>query len=65
MTHPETIICPECGSIQEATVQHGNPFNTYIHECSVCGHIIMESDWVECDGGDDGQSWSGGIAGNH
>ena len=42
---PVTIACPECGSLENANIKVGNPFNTYIHECSECGFIIMESDW--------------------
>lgn len=40
----QTIQCPECKSIQQATVEHTVPWPTYIHECS-CGHLIMESEW--------------------
>jgi len=43
-THTEQIECPECGSLQNATVEHTQPFWTYIHECN-CGHTIMESEW--------------------
>ena len=41
----ESIICPECGYIQYAKVEHTIPFWTYIHECEKCEHIIMESEW--------------------
>jgi hypothetical protein len=43
--HQETIECPNCGAIETATVEHGVPFNTYIHHCSECQYIIMESEW--------------------
>ena len=42
--HSERIRCPECGTEQDATVQHTRPFWTYIHHCS-CGYTIMESEW--------------------
>ena len=41
----EKIICPECGLIQYAKVEHTIPFSTYIHECEKCEYIIMESEW--------------------
>lgn len=44
-THPETIKCPECGLVQEAIVEHTFPWPTFIHHCSGCKHIIMESEW--------------------
>lgn len=44
-SHKETIVCPECISIQEATVYHTEPFITAVHECSECKCIIMESEW--------------------
>lgn len=46
-SHMETIICPECKSIQDATVEHTIPWATYIHECTNCHYIVMESDWQE------------------
>lgn len=39
------IICPECGQIQYAKVEHTIPFSTYIHKCEKCEYIIMESEW--------------------
>ena len=40
------IICPNCGSIELAEVDTTTvPWNTYIHHCSKCEYIIMESDW--------------------
>ena len=44
--HNETIVCPQCGKIQEAKVEHTVPFFTYIHDCENCGYTIMESEWV-------------------
>lgn len=40
----ELIRCQECGQIQNATIQHGEIFDTYIHNCE-CGYTIMESEW--------------------
>lgn len=44
-SHTEQIICPECKSIQTATVEHTPLWNSYVHECTECGYIIMESEW--------------------
>lgn len=43
-TSTETIQCPECKEIQQAIVEHTDPWPTKIHHCK-CGHVIMESDW--------------------
>ena len=43
-SHTETIICPSCGTVQAATVEHTLPFPIYVHPCE-CGYIVMESDW--------------------
>ena len=45
-SHLETIICPNCGREQTATVQHTNPWWTRIHNCD-CGYTIMESEWEQ------------------
>lgn len=45
--HSEKIICPECGTIQDATVQHTTPWWTYFHFCTNCEYAIMESEWVK------------------
>jgi lysyl-tRNA synthetase class I len=45
-TLTEKIICPECNTVQVATIEKTLPFWTYIHNCE-CGHIIMESEWQE------------------
>lgn len=44
-SHAEKIICPECKSIQDAIVEHTPLWNMYVHECTECGYIIMESEW--------------------
>lgn len=45
-SHLEKIRCPECKSIQVATVEHTIPFWSYVHECYRCNFIIMESEWI-------------------
>ena len=45
LKHTETILCPECGSLENATVEQSIPWWIYIHECKNCDFIIMESDW--------------------
>jgi len=49
-----TIICPECGKVQDAKVIVDVPFNIYIHTCNECGYLILESEWnrVELNGKD-------------
>lgn len=47
MTYTVTIRCPECGKVQQAQVEIGEPFNYYVHECTSCGYTIMESEWDE------------------
>ena len=39
------IICPECGSIEFATIEETIPFWSYVHFCTKCDYIIMESEW--------------------
>ena len=48
-TWNETITCPECNEIQEATVTFEDlmPFEVYVHECKGCGYVIGESEWEE------------------
>ena len=46
-THTATITCPECGTIQVATIEETIPFWTYIHHCEQCKYIIQESEWEE------------------
>lgn len=45
----ETIVCPECGCEQKATVTHhkGDPWPTFIHDCEECGYTITESEWSD------------------
>lgn len=43
--HHETILCPECGSKELATVRHKRPWWVYLHECQNCDYVIMESEW--------------------
>jgi hypothetical protein len=43
----QTIKCPECGTIQPALVHVTMPFNSCVHHCKSCEHIITESDWEE------------------
>ena len=46
LKHTETILCPECGSLENATVEQSIPWWIYIHECKNCDFIIMESDFT-------------------
>lgn len=43
----EVIIkCPKCGAHEIALENYTTiPFPTYLHECSECGYMIMESEW--------------------
>jgi hypothetical protein len=45
--HKELIKCPECGLVQNARVEHTIPWYTYIHHCTQCEYVIMESEWDE------------------
>lgn len=47
-SHKETIICPSCGSIEEATIIHTLPWWMYAHICSKCEYQILESEWNRC-----------------
>jgi uncharacterized protein (DUF2225 family) len=44
-SHKETIVCPQCEAVEVATVEHYFPWYAYVHHCSKCGYIIMESEW--------------------
>lgn len=44
-THTELIKCPECGKIQMATVLHTFPWSSFVHRCTACEYIVMESEW--------------------
>lgn len=46
-SHAETIICPECESEQRAIVEHTWPWWSYVHICTECNYIILESEWNE------------------
>ncbi len=46
-TYRVQIECPNCGAIETAIVEHDDPFNTYIHDCTKCGYTITESEWNE------------------
>lgn len=41
----EQIVCPVCGSIENAIVYETYPFELYAHICSKCGYQITESEW--------------------
>lgn len=43
-SHEEMITCPDCLSVEIATVEHSRPFDIYHHECR-CGYMITESEW--------------------
>lgn len=43
--HTETIRCPNCDHIQQAAVLNTAWHLTYIHECTECFYLIMESEW--------------------
>lgn len=39
------IECPECGSIETAVEEYTTvPFQTLVHSCNKCGHMIEESE---------------------
>lgn len=46
-TVTQYIKCPNCSTVQSANVElgKGQTFDTYIHSCGQCGHVIMESEW--------------------
>jgi len=44
-SHTEIIQCTECSKAQEATVYNTFPLASYVHTCTGCGYIIMESEW--------------------
>ena len=49
--HTEHVICPGCGKVESAIVEHTLPFYSYVHECN-CGYVITESEWEEVKGGE-------------
>jgi len=48
-SHIESIVCPKCSHIEDATVDHTQPWYSYVHTCTACGYIIMESEWESVD----------------
>lgn len=50
VTWTEKIRCPQCKSIQQATVTETPLWNIYVHECE-CGFVIMESEWERVEEG--------------
>jgi len=48
-SQPVKIVCPGCGAVCEARVEHrdGDPWPTYCHDCERCGYTITESEWEE------------------
>jgi len=46
------ITCPACSQAQPAVIEQydGEPWARYIHRCSHCGYLIMESEFVEVPG---------------
>ena len=47
--HYEKIRCPQCGSVELATVRQTVPFWSYAHECQRCQYLIGESEWEKVD----------------
>lgn len=43
--HYEKIKCIDCNHEQIAEVQHTWPWWSYVHTCTRCGYVIMESEW--------------------
>lgn len=41
----ETIKCPKCGKVQEATIKECSPWDSFVHHCCNCRYVIMESEW--------------------
>lgn len=43
----DLIDCPDSGLLQDANVTYepGDPWPRYIHVCTRCGYIIIESQW--------------------
>jgi hypothetical protein len=43
----ERIRCPRCGLVQDATVvvYDEHPFAAYVHACTCCCYLIVESEW--------------------
>ncbi len=46
MKQQQFIQCPECGTVELATIDHSTvPFSTWIHQCTKCEYYIQESEW--------------------
>lgn len=45
-SHHEIIICPNCMDEQMGEVLHTYPFCSYVHTCTKCKYVIMESEWI-------------------
>lgn len=40
------IECPNCGKLERAIEDYTTePYATFLHTCSKCKHVIMESEW--------------------
>ena len=44
-TFKDIIQCPVCDLVQVAEIENTFPWGTYIHHCTRCKYIIMESEW--------------------
>lgn len=44
-SHNETIVCPQCETVQRAEVLHTSPWYSRVHVCTRCSYTIMESEW--------------------
>lgn len=58
----EFIICPNCGSMELAEIKETIPWPTYVHDCSKCDYIIMESEWSQAKAISVRQPWAYLIA---
>lgn len=43
--HTNLIECPECKRIQKAQIELTYPWFSFVHKCTRCKYIIMESEW--------------------
>lgn len=45
----QTIICPKCEAVQPARVDHApnDVWAIYVHHCTECQYVIMESEWEQ------------------
>lgn len=43
------IRCPQCNLVQDAKVEYyrGDPWPIFVHNCTQCKYVIMESEWEE------------------